>query len=755
MADRSGQRLGNYTLMKLVGQGGFAEVYLAEHQYLKSYAAIKILQAKLSGNDDMDSFLLEAQTIARLSHPNIIRVMDFGVESETPYLVMDYATNGTLRQRHPRGVQIPLATIMPYVKQVSEALQYAHDEHLIHRDIKPENMLVGRRNEILLSDFGIALVAQSSRYQGTQDVIGTAAYMSPEQIQGRPRPASDQYSLGIVIYEWLTGERPFHGTFTEMCTQHMFATPQPLTAKVADLPPTVEQVILRALEKDPHNRYESMNDFAQAFELAVGNIPMERTQQATQSGVTYSTIAMGNSTQNTPLPGGVNGPTQLISPTQNVIGTGTQQQATPEQARGTLSSSQAAPWGSQTTLQQGNQPLNPQRQGFLSNAGPNATLHSSATEMQTSLNAQGQSYLTPGKGNQFAPQNVGPSHTPNPPIPTPTPQDQPLHGLRPGLTNPAYPSPFLQAGQPGQAQRPAGQPASPYGGYGQPQPPYNQAQQYQQQPNAFGAQPSPQQAPYAPQQQASAYKQPSDNAYRDAGQPAKQGYQPSHNAEQDRSSLQREQEYRATPSSAKSQREEQLEQSASVESDWFDLGSIGPWKWKVLATILGLVLFSACYALKVPIRNQTYFIVLVIPLFFGGAFGPLAGGIVGAGGALLASMFYQNVEPYRLLFPVGDYYNGLSWWQPWLFYGLAGVATGLAMLGRRRLPSIGSCIRSALLAIIILGGFVAFIAFSAYPSKYHAPVLLSSGIVILVNVIIAFAVLVVYSIIAHLIGNEA
>lgn len=181
---------------------------------------------------------------------------------------------------------------------------------------------------------------------------------------------------------------------------------------------------------------------------------------------------------------------------------------------------------------------------------------------------------------------------------------------------------------------------------------------------------------------------------------------------------------------------------------------MGPWKWKVLATILGLVLFSACYALKVPIRNQTYFIVLVIPLFFGGAFGPIVGGIVGAGGALLASMFYQNMEPYRLLFPASAYYHGLSWWQPWLFYGLAGVATGLAMLGRRRLPSIGSCIRSALLALIILSGFVGFIMFSAYPSRYYA-LFLASGIVILVNVIIAFAVLVIYSIVAHLIGSES
>jgi hypothetical protein len=147
-------------------------------------------------------------------------------------------------------------------------LQYAHDQKLIHRDIKPENMLVGRNNEVLLSDFGIALVAQSSRYQSTQDVVGTVAYMSPEQIQGKPRPASDQYSLGIVVYEWLSGVRPFHGSFTELCTQHMFAAPPPLRERVPTVPPDVEQVVTTALAKDPKQRFMNVLAFANALEQA-------------------------------------------------------------------------------------------------------------------------------------------------------------------------------------------------------------------------------------------------------------------------------------------------------------------------------------------------------------------------------------------------------------------------------------------------------------------------------------------------------
>src|SRR5258707_60515 len=268
MADRVGQQLGNYRLISTLGHGGFADVYLGEHIYLKTEVAVKVLQARLSNPEDLESFLKEAQTVARLLHPHIVRVLDFGVESEIPFLVMDYASNGTLRQRHKKGERLSLETVTQYVKQIAEALQHAHDEKLVHRDIKPENMLVDRRGEILLSDFGIALVAQSSRYQSTQDVVGTVAYMSPEQIQGHPRPASDQYSLGITTYEWLSGQRPFSGSFTELCTQHMFATMLPLRVKVPAISPAVEQVVATALAKEPKERFGSIRAFANALEQA-------------------------------------------------------------------------------------------------------------------------------------------------------------------------------------------------------------------------------------------------------------------------------------------------------------------------------------------------------------------------------------------------------------------------------------------------------------------------------------------------------
>src|SRR2546425_1113644 len=186
MADRVGQQLGNYQLIRLLGEGGFAEVYLGEHIHLGTQAAIKVLHTQLTSND-IDTFRTEARTIARLIHPHIVRILEFGVEKKTPFLVMDYAPHGTLRQRHPKGLALSPDIIVNYVKQIAEALQHAHGKKLIHRDIKPENMLLGEHDQVLLSDFGIALAAQSTQYQITQEVIGTAAYMAPEQFQGKPR----------------------------------------------------------------------------------------------------------------------------------------------------------------------------------------------------------------------------------------------------------------------------------------------------------------------------------------------------------------------------------------------------------------------------------------------------------------------------------------------------------------------------------------------------------------------------------------
>ncbi len=267
MADRGGQLLGHYQLVRLLGQGGFADVYLGEHLSLRTLAAIKVLNTRLV-KDDVEEFLKEARTVAHLVHPQIVRIFDFEVQQDTPFLVMDYAPNGTLHQRHPKGTQIALPSIVDYVKQLADALQYAHYQKIIHRDIKPENMLIGRHNEILLSDFGIALIAQSTRLQNTQEIVGTAYYMAPEQLKGKPRFASDQYSLGIVVYEWLTGNRPFNGSFNEIASQHIFGSPPPLRERFPYISPDVEQVVMIALAKDPQHRFANIKAFAIALEEA-------------------------------------------------------------------------------------------------------------------------------------------------------------------------------------------------------------------------------------------------------------------------------------------------------------------------------------------------------------------------------------------------------------------------------------------------------------------------------------------------------
>jgi serine/threonine protein kinase len=267
MADLIGRQVGRYRLIRRLGEGGFAAVYLGEHVTLGTQAAVKLLKSHLDPGE-LAAFRREAQVMARLSvsHPHILRVLDYDDEGGQPFLVLEYAPEGTLRLRHPSGTRVPLETVVAYVRQVAAALQYAHEQEppVVHRDVKPENMLVGRQGEILLSDFGIAVLVTQDVHP--RAVAGTAAYMAPEAFQGEVHRASDQYALGVVVHEWLCGQRPFPGPdFVAYGYQHVHQRPPSLRGKMPGLPAAVEEVVMRALEKDWRKRYGSVREFAQAL----------------------------------------------------------------------------------------------------------------------------------------------------------------------------------------------------------------------------------------------------------------------------------------------------------------------------------------------------------------------------------------------------------------------------------------------------------------------------------------------------------
>jgi len=258
-ADRVGQQFGDYRLIRLLGSGSFGEVYLGEHLRERSLAAVKVLRAMPTA-DDWIPFKDEASSLLRLRHPNIVTLLEVGMTSDqTLFLVMDYTPGGTLRQRHPRSTRLPLDTIVTYVKQIAGALQYVHELGILHRDLKPENVLLGPNNDLLLSDFGLPLITPS---------VGTMAYAAPEQLQGQPCMASDQYALAVMIYEWLCGTCPFTGPAHEIARQHLHTAPPPLCEPASIISSEVEWVVLAALAKDPQRRFASVRAFAHALEQA-------------------------------------------------------------------------------------------------------------------------------------------------------------------------------------------------------------------------------------------------------------------------------------------------------------------------------------------------------------------------------------------------------------------------------------------------------------------------------------------------------
>lgn len=286
---RIGQQWGNYRIVGLLGRGGFATVYLGEHSYLGTQAAVKILYPRLITTQGR-SFHAEARISARLSHAHVVRVLEYGFQSGMPYLVMEYAPDGSLARLHPKGQILPLDLVVRYARQTAKGLYYIHTSELIHRDIKPQNLLLDRQRRVLVSDLGIAIAAQGTASFREEFIPGTPTYMAPEQIMGHPCFASDQYALAVVIYEWLCGAPPFQGTSEQIAEQHLRANPPSLRQRVPSIPPAVEQVVMRGLAKRPSQRYGDVLQFAAALQQAaeesaveVRNVPLKQAARPAQS----------------------------------------------------------------------------------------------------------------------------------------------------------------------------------------------------------------------------------------------------------------------------------------------------------------------------------------------------------------------------------------------------------------------------------------------------------------------------------------
>lgn len=291
MADHIGQQFGTYQLTSLLAETAITEVYHGEQRYSHIDVAIKLLQRPLATSEAIDGFRSEARALAALIHPHIVRIQSFDVQNQIGFLVMDYAPGGSLRQRHPNGELVPLETIVGYTKQAADALQSIHNQGIVHQALKPESLLIGHQDEVLLAGFYLASAYPPADAQTSEESRKVTAYLAPEQLQGKAYPASDQYALGIIVYEWLSGARPFQGAGTELAQHILTSAPPTLQQGMLAVSPVVERVVMRALAKDPTKRFASVQAFASALEEAAASVPQGAGAAAAPHPAAKQTVA--------------------------------------------------------------------------------------------------------------------------------------------------------------------------------------------------------------------------------------------------------------------------------------------------------------------------------------------------------------------------------------------------------------------------------------------------------------------------------
>jgi beta-lactam-binding protein with PASTA domain/predicted Ser/Thr protein kinase len=253
---------GRYQVVRKLGAGGMANVYLAEDQELGRRVAIKILNDRHANDDQfVERFRREAKNAAALSHPNIVSIYDRGEAEGTYYIAMEFLDGRSLKELIVSRGPAPITVSVEYARQILQALRFAHRHGIVHRDIKPHNVLVDAEGRVKVTDFGIAR-AGTSQMTEAGSIVGTAQYLSPEQARGtHVDQRSDVYSLGIVLYELLTGTVPFSGdTPVEVAMKHLSTLPEPPSVKRPDVPRELDLIVMRSLAKDPNDRYQSAEE---------------------------------------------------------------------------------------------------------------------------------------------------------------------------------------------------------------------------------------------------------------------------------------------------------------------------------------------------------------------------------------------------------------------------------------------------------------------------------------------------------------
>ncbi len=333
MPDLIGRTIGKYRIVARLGRGGMAEVYKAYQPGLDRYVAIKVLHSYLSDDPDfIGRFEREARAIANLRHPNIVQIFDFDVEDDLYYMAMEFIDGPTLkaelRERSQQGKIFSPEESARIMAALCDAIDYAHRHGMVHRDLKPANFIINRDGQILVLDFGIAKIVGATQYTVTGAVAGTPAYMSPEQGQGkRGDNRSDIYSLGVVLYEMMTGRVPFDADTPFAVIMKHITDPLPMPRSIKpDIPEAVERVILKALAKDPDDRYQSALDLATALRNAVG-LSMQDTLVRNPVTTLAPTPQVRELTPDdeafTPLPHATPPSATRLSPTGDTPGTGT------------------------------------------------------------------------------------------------------------------------------------------------------------------------------------------------------------------------------------------------------------------------------------------------------------------------------------------------------------------------------------------------------------------------------------------------